>query len=275
MTRPIATFSRLGRLGRFANGAWQIAGTMGIARRNGLDPRFPLWRNYDGLNFESGLDIEVHERFVNPLPLYDGPPLPGLGIPFGYHDVRVNSDVDLEGHFQSQKYFEHCLDEVKFYLTMIDEPPVNDLCGIHLRLGDYGPQASPQHPDGNSYHPRMNMNYLAPAMALFGSDQKFLVFSDGIEECKAMLGVDGKVTYSEGRSYLDDFRLLKSCRHFIISNSSFSAMAAVLGDATDKQVVAPEPWFGGPYEGRMNAEDIYTAGWQVINYQTGALRLKA
>jgi len=268
------TFSRLGRFGRFANQLYQIAGTVGIARRNEFGYGFPEWRNHDALNFGQE-DLDVQAAFVNPLPRYDGPPLPECGIPFGYEDVNLPCSVDLLGHFQSERFFSHCLEEVRWLFTMHGELPMNDLCAVHVRLGDYGPQASPQHPDGNSYHPRMDRNYLEPAMALFGSTQKFLVFSDGIDECKATLGVGGNVTYSEGLNYLDDFRLLKSCRHFIISNSSFSAIAAVLGEAPDKQVVAPEPWFGGPYTGRMNSEDIYSAGWHVINYQTGAQRIKA
>ena len=267
--RGVATFSKLGRLGRFANGCYQVAGTIGIARKNGLDPRFPLWRNYDGHNFEPDLDIDCYRQFVHPLPLYDGPPLRHLGVPWGYHDIRVSYSVDLEGHFQSQKYFDHCMDEVRWYMRMHDEPPLQDVCAIHYRAGDYGPQASPQHPDGNSYHPRMALNYYEPATAHFGSDQKFLVFSDDIEGARAMFGGGGRFEYSEGQSYFEDFRLMNRCRHFIIANSSYSAMAAVLGDAPEKQVVAPFPWFGGPYAqpgSALDPKDIYNAEWTVINY---------
>lgn len=269
--RPVATFSRLGKLGRFANGAYQIAGTIGIARKNGLDPRFPLWRNHDGLNFEGDIDIDVYKQFVNPLPLYDGPPLSHVGIAWGYHDVNVNHSVDLEGHFQSERYFAHCIDEVRWLMRMKDEPPANDYVAIHWRAGDYGPQASPQHPDGNSYHPRMALNYYDPAMALFPG-AKFLVFSDDIPAAREMFG--DRVEYSEGRGYLDDFRLLKKCRHFIIANSSYSAFAAVLGDAKDKRVVAPYPWFGGPYLPQLDPADIYSEGWTIINYENGDVHLK-
>lgn len=262
--------SRLGRYGRFANGAFSAAGTIGIARKVGADFAFPLWRNYDGLNFESDIDIDVYRRFVNPLPLYDGPDLPTYGVPWGYHDVRPSGSWDMHGHFQSEQYFAHCLDEVRWYMRMLDEPEQNDYCAIHWRAGDYGPAASPQHPDGNDYHPRMSLDYYEPAMRLFGSQQKFLVFSDSIDEARQMFG--DRVEYAHG-SYLDDFRLMKTCRHFIVANSSFSAFAAILGDADDKQVVAPEPWFGGGYS-TISGEDIYSPGWNVVNYQTGRVRVK-
>jgi hypothetical protein len=261
----IVTFKSCGRYGRLANQMYSIAGCLGIARRNGFDFALTdLWRNHDGRNFESDIDIDVHKRFVSQFPIYTGPDLPQRGIPWGYHDVVLTESCDLLGHFQSVKYFEHCLDEVKFYFTMVDEPPLNDYVALHYRAGDYGEQPSPQHPDGNPYHPRMNTSYYGPAMDQFHG-ARFLVFSDDIPAARKMFG--DKVEYSEGRDYLDDFRLMKRCRHFIIANSSYSAMAAVLGDAPDKKVVAPYPWFGGPYLATLDPKDIYNPEWTVINYK--------
>lgn len=263
--RGVCTFSQLGRYGRFANGMYQIAGTIGIARRNNMDFAFPEWKNYNHQDqFGSTEDIDVQKYFENRLPLYDGPQLPGRGVPWGYQDVISDRSTDLQGHFQSVKYFEHCLDEVKWYFRMKDEPPLNDYVAIHCRLGDYGNQPSPQHPDGNPHHPRMEMSYYEPAMSEFPG-RKFLVFSDDIPACKAMFG--DTVSYSEGNDYLGDFRLMKRCHSFIIGNSSYSAMAAVLGDAPDKKIVAPHPWFGGPYLESLDAKDIYSEDWIVIDYQ--------
>lgn len=264
--RSLITCRSAGRYGRFCNGAYTISGCLGIARRNGMD--FALtepWRNHDGRTFEPDLNIDVFEWFVNPLPIYDGPDLPQRGIPWGYHDVQLTESTDLQGHFQSEKYFSHAIDEIRWYMRMKDEPPQSDYCAIHWRAGDYGDAPSSQHPDGNSFHPRMDLRYYEPAMAHFGSAQKFMVFSDDIPRARKMFGE--RVEYSEGRNYLEDFRLLKTCSHFIISNSSYSAFAAVLGDAKDKQVIAPRPWFGGPYTGQIDAEDIYGPTWKVIDWQ--------
>lgn len=269
--RNLVTFKSIGRYGRTANQMYQIAGLIGIARRNGFDFALTeLWRNHDGRNFEPDIDIDVYKRFENPLPIYDGPELPQRGIPWGYHDVVLTEPCDLLGHFQSEKYFAHCLDEVKFYLTMKNEPPLNDYVAIHWRAGDYGEHKSPQHPDGNSYHPRMALNYYGPAMAQFPG-RRFLVFSDDIPAAKEMFGP--QVEYSEGRDYLEDFKLMKRCHSFIIANSSYSAMAAVLGDAPDKKVVAPYPWFGGPWRD-MPSNDIYGEGWIVVNWQNGTQEIK-
>ena len=248
------TFNMLGRYGRLANQMYQIAGVIGVARRNGFDFAFPYWKNYDHLErFCSSEDIDIQKHFVNPLPLYDGPTLPDHPVPWGYSDVKLTRSVSLSGHFQSEKYFEHCIDEVKWYLRMKDEYPQNDYCAIHVRLGDYDDQ----------YHPRMTMDYYSKAMAEFPADQPYLVFSDDVPAARQMFGE--KVEYANG-DYLEDFKRMKSCRHFIIGNSSYSAMAAILGEAWDKGVVAPRPWFGPKYA-QITGEDIYGSGWKVVNWQ--------
>lgn len=234
---------------------FQIAGTIGIARRNGFDFAFPEWKNYDHRDrFGSAEDIEIEKYFVNPLPRYDGPELPDQFVHWGYHDVILNQSVSLSGHLQSLKYFEHCLDEVKWYFEMVDEYPLNDYCAVHVRLGDYD----------DAYHPRLDLDYYGPAMDRLPC--KFLVFSDDIDAAKRLFG--NSVEYSEGRDYIDDFKLMKSCRHFIIGNSSYSAMAAILGEANDKQVIAPRPWFGPA--ATISGDSIYYDEWEVINYKKAA-----
>jgi glycosyl transferase family 11 len=252
----VVTFNALGRYGRFANALYQIAGTIGIARRNGFDYAFPEWRNWDHRErFNSTEDIDVEKYFENPLPRYDGPPLPERFVDWGYHDVTLTESTSLSGHMQSERYFEHCIDEARWQLRMKDEPPQNDYVAIHWRAGDYS--------DGEGYHPRLTMDYYRPAMEEFHG-AKFLVFSDDVAGARQMFG--SGVEYSEGRDYLEDFKRLKKCRHYIIANSSYSAMAAVLSDAPDKRVVAPRPWFGPRYT-QLRADDIYGKNWKVIDWK--------
>lgn len=250
----LVTFAQLGRHGRLCNQMYQIAGTIGVARRNGFDFGFPEWINYDHRDrFGSSEDVNLQRYFINPLPHYDDPPLPDRFVHWGYHDTRLTHSVSLSGHMQSERYFSHCYDEVAWYFRMVDELPLSDYCAIHVRLGDYD----------NAYHPRLDMRYYEPAMAHFGASQKFLVFSDDIAAAKTMF--DSRVDYCEGGDYISDFRRMKRCAHFIIGNSTFSSMAAVLGEVKDKQVIAPRPWFGPSYTD-ITAEDIYGPDWKVVNW---------
>lgn len=246
----------IGNYGRFANGVYQVCAVIGIARRNGLNPVFPLWRNeWHRDAFGSQEDIDIYKHLVNPLPLIpEGIEFTDRQVDWDYHDINLPpGNWNLSGHFQSTKYFIHCIDEIRWQLRMKDEPPKNDYVGVHVRLGDYC----------GGYHPRLDMSYYAPAMAQFPG-AKFLVFSDDIASARNLFG--NAVEYSEGRDYLEDFKLLKKCRDFIIGNSSYSAMAAVLAEHPEKRVVAPRPWFGEKYAD-ITGEDIYESNWQIINWQ--------
>jgi len=266
------TFAKLGSFGRLCNQMFQIASSIGIARRNSFDFAFPYWRNTDALNFGQTDIVEVQDRFVNPLPIYTGPELPEYGVPFGYQDVVLGHSVSLLGHFQSERYFEHAIDEVRWYFRMKGGRSINDYCGVHFRAGDYGASPTKYKPEGNAFHPRMALDYYEPAMKLFGSNQKFLVFSDDLDAARELFG--DRVEYSQQADDLDDFRALKTCRHYIIANSSFSLMAAILSDGDDKQVVCPSPWFGGPYRGTLDESDIASKGWQVVNWERGEVEVK-
>lgn len=259
--RNIVTFNALGRYGRLCNQMFQIAGTIGIARKNGYDFAFPEWKNYDHAErFGSTEDIDIQKYFENPLPVYQGPPLPDQFVHWGYHDVRLRHSVSLSGHMQSVKYFAHCFDEVKYYFRMKDEFNRNDYCAVHLRAGDYD----------DAYHPRLGLSYYGKAILELPPGVRLLLFSDDKQRASELFSQLRDITgmqydLANGSDYIEDFKLMKSCRHFIIGNSSYSAMAAILGEAPDKKVIAPSPWFGPKYTD-ITGKDIYCDDWKVIDY---------
>lgn len=253
----VVTFEKLGRYGRFANGAYQVCSTIGIARKNGFQFQFPLWKNHDHKeSFGSTEDCDLYKHFVNPLPLLQNNGLPEQFIQWGYHNVSLAGNRSLLGHMQSRKYFDHCFDEVLHYMTMKNEYPKNDYTAIHIRRGDYD----------NNYHPRLGMEYYGRAIDKFPKGTAFMVFSDEPDSVADML-----VRYYGGRAktfkyvekdldYIESFKLMKSCRDFIIGNSSYSALAATLN--RNAKVIAPANWFG-PIAG-LSPKDIYCPGWVVI-----------
>ena len=61
------TMLALGNYGRFANGAYQVAGVLGVARRNGLTPVFPLWQNLDHRErIREFIRYRIYKHFINP-----------------------------------------------------------------------------------------------------------------------------------------------------------------------------------------------------------------
>jgi len=252
MAKRIVTFNNLGRYGRLGNQMFQIASTIGIARANGFAYAFPQWRNYDHRErFKSTESIDSQDFFVHRLPVYNGPKLKDFNIPWGYYKIELDRDCSLMGHMQSEKYFEHCADEIRYYFRMNNEYVNDDFCAVHVRLGDY---------DGN-YHPRLGIDYYKKAMKEIPASQ-FLVFSDEPNLASEMFdGMDDVLVFA-GTNYMDEFKRMKSCKHFIIGNSTFSWWAAWLGEHPDKKVVAPSTWFGKV--AGLDSSDIYAKNWIVV-----------
>lgn len=250
----------IGRYGRFCNGMFQVCSTIGVAVKSGQPFAFPLFINYDHKErFGSTEDIDIFKHFKNPLPLLgEDIEFTAENISWGYHDLHYpTGNHNLVGHMQSDKYFEHCIDIVRHFMTFTDEPEYSDYCAIHYRAGDYQSGAM-------VYHPRMTMDYYEKAMGFLPSDQKYLVFSDDLNEARSMFG--NNVDFSDGRDYIADFKRMKKCSHYIIANSSFSLMASILSDRPDKKIICPSNWFGqawGPYYQQM-ARDLYPKNAIVI-----------
>lgn len=256
-------FGKLGRYGRFGNMLFQIASTIGIARANGQSFAFPQFINHDHKErFGSDEDIDLQKYFENELPKITEAEAKGfkeMFIHWGYHQPNLKKgDWNIEGHLQSQKYFAHAMDEVKHYLRMKDEPAPLEWCAIHWRAGDYIEGAE-------SYHPRQIKNYYNAAMKHFSAEQKFLLFSDDPVAFANMWGANfprNIEIYSDGKNYIDDFKTMKRCKHFICANSSFSLMAAILGVQPEKKIVVPSLWFGKA-AGGLSTADIYPP-WSII-----------
>jgi hypothetical protein len=252
----VLTFLALGSYGRFGNQLFQIASTIGIAIKSGQPFGFPAWINYDHRDrFGSSEDIDVQKYFVNPLPELLDVPYREQFIQWGYHNVYFpDGNWNLQGHMQSDKYFLHCIDTVRYYLKMKDELEENNCVAIHYRAGDYID-------DQNAYHPRCSKEYYKEAMAMFPGAE-FLIFSDNPKEAWEKISEFGKCRVAITANYLEDFKYMKSCKHFICANSSFSVMAAILANQEGKKVVCPKRWFG-PVAG-ISGDDIYPQNSIVI-----------
>lgn len=73
----------------------------------------------------------------------------------------------------------------------------------------------------------------------------FIFFSDDIEWVKSNISVDAPSFYESGKDPVwEKLRLMYSCKHYIISNSTFSWWAQYLSRNTEnKVVISPDHWF--------------------------------
>ena len=79
----------------------------------------------------------------------------------------------------------------------------------------------------------------------FIENPTFIFFSNDIEWVKENISVaDAECYYENGTDPVwETLRLMYSCHHFIISNSTFAWWAQYLGQREDKRVIAPSRWY--------------------------------
>lgn len=166
----------------------------------------------------------------------------------------------LDGYWQSEYYFQRyksviysdfspSFDEV-FRCKSLIEP---DSVSIHIRRTDYV--------TSNGYHPIQPISYFSSAIDMIGDYNKLYVFSDEIDWCKTNLNFD-RMVFMEGRTAIEDMRLMSFCKHNIIANSSFSWWAAWLNQNPYKMIIAPSKWFGP--QANLWTGDIIPREWITI-----------
>jgi len=185
------------------------------------------------------------------------------GFEFNYHEIPFHPNgVEIVGFWQSYKYFENAQDEVRAAFKIDYKPSARGYCSIHIRRGDYV--------NLDTNFPPVTVHYVNKAMQLFGSEQKYLVFSDDIEWCKQNLS--GNLTFSEGKNEWEDLCLMASCDHNIIANSSFSWWGGWLNLNPDKIVVTPSHkwgnWFGISNGNKNDCIDLIPPTWKQIEFRT-------
>lgn len=166
-------------------------------------------------------------------------------------------DMIVQGFWQSEEYFRDIATQLREELQVRDEPDAvnarlireisdgNSIC-LHVRRGDYlsNPWADKTfaHLDWDYY--RRGLEYIAARV----QEPRVYVFSDDPAWARENIRPDLPVQYMDKNqdNNLEDLRLMYSCRHFVIANSTFSWWGAWLAREENKIVIAPRRWFEDP-----------------------------
>lgn len=169
----------------------------------------------------------------------------------GYYPLpdRIGKTLFCDGYFQSSKYFDFIRENLTYELTpreehteqekiMIKQIEQSESVCLTVRLGDYL---------NNPMHQVCTIDYYMKAIEKMRSlvlNCTFFVFSDDIENAKKLLSFKYPVIFDDGRSkdYMS-LDVMSKCKHFIISNSSFSWWAQYLSNNENKIVISPSRWF--------------------------------
>jgi len=171
------------------------------------------------------------------------------------YKVPTTKNVIIDGGFQQSTYFNEIRpvllkeftpkyplrNENKDLYDIINN--TNSVC-ISIRRGDYVTV-----PAFNKVYNICTKEYFDKAVEIIKQkveDPTFIMFSDDIDWCKKNLDLGCKTYYESGTdSIWEKVRLMSACKHFIISNSSFSWMVQYLGQFPNKIVVSPNRWYNG------------------------------
>jgi len=271
------TYSKIGHFGRLGNQLFQFASTYGIAKKQGYKVTFPL-ENIEQPsveNFKDGITRAVTFDIPKAFVLEEGLLLPKKDIQtahivqepsfhFSEELFTVPDDCDMNGYYQSEKYFKHVEEDLRKVLTFKEEiyKKASEIysqikystVSIHIRRGDYlGLE---------QFHPVCSTEYYQEALSNFTDDNyQFLVFSDDIPYCEDLFGDQENISYINTNDAFVDLCLMSLCDHNIIANSSFSWWGAWLNTNQHKRVIAPKKWFGTAYNNVHNTKDLYCDKW--------------
>lgn len=245
-------------IGRMGNQAFILANLIAYSRKHGQQYCIPkttiaphLWQNYFEYishgcetHLKNPVFIKEKEHHYQELPAPSG-----------------NFDYIMEGYWQSYKYFDFCIEEIRTLFDM--NTSVITACAVHVRRCDY----VTEFPDK---HPAVTAEYLDRAIAkvqYMKGNTTFMFFSDDMEWVKEYLKDKSFPYVLMSNSVNEDFRLMTCCLDQIISNSSFSWWAAYLNNNPHKIVITPheDNWFG-PGNSHLSCIDLIPPEWHRIKY---------
>lgn len=219
------SFPALGKFGRLGNQLFQIAATIGHARRCGARVVLPLWEYSHAFQVpESWFHrrLMVGQEYWEPRFGYETIPPPPAG-----------GSQSLMGYFQSHRYWDREVAEMLRPRVVVSVPP--DTIGVHVRRGDY--LKLPDH------HPVPSKAWLREAVrAVPGSSVRF--FSDDPAWCDQHGGdiADGRPWSVSRDTEVRDLSAMAACGSLVMANSSLSWWGAYLGGP--RPIVYPRQWFG-------------------------------
>jgi hypothetical protein len=265
-------FNELGRKGNLGNQMFQFAALRGIAAHNNYSWRVPpndqtRIHEYSLFRLFNLYSLKKQNIGYVPFQTYKMPEVDGEdSVKFEFDEVFFNNlpdNVNINGFFQSEKYFLNIRDEIKSdfsfknkHLRFVDpySKALDDkFIALHVRRGDYL-----KHPH---HHPVLSNDYYSAALDLLPK-WPIVVFTDD----KAFVE---QLSFLRNRTYFvsnfvdfgNDLCLMTMASAVIAANSSFSWWGAWLSQ-TDL-VCAPKLWFGSELA-HLSTKDLIPEHWTRI-----------
>lgn len=252
-------FSKLERKGNLGNQLFQIASTIGIAKSNDHKFGFPKW-SYQAFFKNKLPEIEME---VENIEVYQEETF--------HFSVKKfdNKNYDLDGWFQSEKYFDINLTkyffefEPKFLVALrlkFQSVFEKKTILISIRRGDFV-----HHPD----YFQLPINYYINALIDNFPDwrnKNLVILSDDVDYCKFHFSFLENVFFADNLNAIEQLAIASLCDDFIISNSTFSWWCAWLGEKESSKIIRPLHYFTESKNKIDNDKDYFPERWKIYNH---------
>lgn len=192
---------------------------------------------------------------------------------YSNHLFPISSPIKyISGNWMSEKYFLSIKDKLQEDFIVKTEISIrnkqvmaqiqntNSVC-VHIRRGDY------LHSAWVDKLLVCDFEYYENALSLLDQSlvsPTFYIFSNTTEDIQ---WIKDNYKFSVPVLYVDlnnpdyeELRLMMNCKHFVLSNSTFSWWASYLSSHKNKMVVAPSKWNSGLWD----VSDLYLPSWHII-----------
>ena len=144
----------------------------------------------------------------------------------------------VTGYFQDLDLIKNYENEITSLLSLETQKTIKEKALVHIRRGDY---VQIGENIGNLYYKKAIRQLLK-----YKSNIKYDIFTDDISyepDKKIFVNTEEILYPSNSKSTLESFLEMLNYRYYIISNSTFSALAAILSPVKNKVIIYPSPWF--------------------------------
>ena len=246
------TFSKLEKKGNLGNQLFQIASTIGIAKKNQHEFCFPNWsfQSFFETNLPSFENLKYNDFIENQ---------------FHFEPIVLDDkNYDLNGWFQSEKYFDSSLtkhyfqfkkaevDKIKLkYVSLFTKP----VLFISIRRGDFV-----NHKD----YFQLPISYYLNALHTHFPDYKnynLFVTSDDSAYCNFHFSSLKNVFFGSNISAIEQLIIASLSHDFIISNSTFSWWCAWFGESNSGKIIRPQSNFTLQKNEESNDKDYFPERW--------------
>ena len=191
-------------------------------------------------------------------------------LDLGYFNFKKDlghKDIVICGCFESEMYFKNISNIIRQEFTprlpLLEKNKElmhhiqfsNSVC-ISIRRGDFVSEANGTH---NVCTKKYYLNAIKRIKELI-DDPTFIFFSNDIAWVKKNIFIDSVCYYESGDDPVwETLRLMSSCKHFIISNSTFHWWAQYLCTNPNKIVIAPSRWYNNDF-----IPALYQDNWELV-----------